>query len=400
MALTLIRWLAAVVVSCALVAVGILHGPVERRRAPLIPLTPGRAFELAQRDLARTNDHLRALEIRDSLIASAAGTQAREAGFSMSIDPALDDSTRHLVETAIQNQLVGDGARPRVPVIVAVVLDTARTVHGLPRRAPDGLLPIETFLPTPNQRECVVLGRMTVAARAASRYWRRLLQQAARAGEVGGALVGPCAFYAAFGLPGPAIARWLGDAGWRLARFADWRRPPAPWADPFGAQHATGLARFLDMEQLRMRGVLAPEGLACGAGRAPECGRALATKPVSADDTTWQRHVVTTRILPWWTARRDEPLGPSEGWLLSDMAHSLGRDRFARFWQSGLEPDTAFRAAAGHEMAQWVGEWVHIVYGRVTVGPAAPAHAAVNAFLLIAMACGVAVTLATRRRVG
>jgi hypothetical protein len=91
-------------------------------------------------------------------------------------------------------------------------------------------------------------------------------------------------------------------------------------------------------------------------------------------------------------------LGPSMRSLLSDMAVSLGPDRFRQFWTSPLPPDEAFRAAAGQDIGDWIGSWMRSAYpGSFGRGARIPAMTVVFALGLVILALGSA-SVAWRRR--
>ena len=95
---------------------------------------------------------------------------------------------------------------------------------------------------------------------------------------------------------------------------------------------------------------------------------------------------------------RPANLGPYDGWLLSEMARSLGDAKFAAFWKSRAAVPDAFRAAAGEDLDGWIRGWGQRIYGSMAVGPGLPVSSIVSGFGAIGVALWLANTMADMRR--
>lgn len=170
--------------------------------------------------------------------------------------------------------------------------------------------------------------------------------------------VGPCAYYHAFGPPGPHIRAWLARSGFHPAQEADWtgtHRASRRRADRL-AGDAAHLQRvvvavwegpYLDT----------PEQTSCAAGRLASCAGVLdAAEGPYHHQRRWPRletQGVFARQGPlalWWA--------PAPGFFFADLVHDHGRERFARFWRSSLPVDSAFATAFGVPLDRYVSAWL------------------------------------------
>lgn len=92
-------------------------------------------------------------------------------------------------------------------------------------------------------------------------------------------------------------------------------------------------------------------------------------------------------------------LGPSSGWILSDMVHDLGRDRFQRFWSAPDSLSAAFEQAAGVPLGTWLRRWARRAYGPDVLGPSIPMRARIAGVLVLIVGLVVAAGFASERRV-
>lgn len=192
------------------------------------------------------------------------------------------------------------------------------------------------------------------------------------------AAMAPCVLMSAFGAPGAAVTPWLEATRYLAARsnawlnrsrsFIDGRGAP-PWTSDYrGRSGSRGETGSLLLSQPIARSVaemMAPPyelgvpGLRCLAGEAEACR-------ANALDTTWVANGL--RGVPWdltfenglfdWSGEADlaAPRPPSHFWI-SDLIRDQGRDKFAKFWNSGGSFEQAFQDAFGEDLGSWTMRW-------------------------------------------
>jgi hypothetical protein len=200
-------------------------------------------------------------------------------------------------------------------------------------------------------------------------------------------------------MPGKAIRRWLDDRGWQFAQRSPRNDPPAPWLD--------GLPDSSFRSRIDLEWVMGSSGRACAGGRDDACVDAVLSR-MPLDDRRTSLKLNAGVLSPgffnpfvhgdngWLT--RSWPLGVREWTLLSDMARSLGTERFEQFWTSDLSPEQAFQAAAGMPLSKWTRQWIETTYHAQATGPALPAGASGFAALLLIVGLGLTIVAAQRRQ--
>lgn len=170
-------------------------------------------------------------------------------------------------------------------------------------------------------------------------------------------LIGVCAFFAAFGMPGEGVRRWLATTSYRFARRSDWMVARAPAID------ASSLYELSDA------------GGRCLTGQADGCLSAL-----GMGESTAASAQVSTQRLAWVLdaqhgsypaidGNAGATLGGAEDELLADAVRSVGAERFGAFWRSSSSPDRAFLASTGTSMELWTRRWLTTTYGAVGERP-------------------------------
>ena len=195
--------------------------------------------------------------------------------------------------------------------------------------------------------------------------------------------LGPCAYFAAFGIPGHDIADWLVSRHYVLAL--------EPWksrllAESFGAMGG------LDPQRQWFWGSVyqyEPDAVACMAGRPEACRRTALGRGTGAAVP------IATAEPPGW-----KPPAPAGAWrYMADLADAIGSERFQRLWNSELPVDTALTAAMRMPIGEWTRRWQATVVPPIRLGAAAPLGATLLATLLAIAAVGLVALTASRRAV-
>jgi hypothetical protein len=253
--------------------------------------------------------------------------------------------------------------------------------------APTGLAPRHwQYLPEATDgRTCVAvaeLGRWRMPWPDRTHWLRRVL--------------GPCAFYATFGPPGPRVRQWLDRGAMQTAYVPTWdtavpRRLAAGDALTAGD---TGIVQRIALAMTPPRRS-SLEHTACAAGQRDWCGRYLAT-----DELAWAR-VGGDLGMPGVIANRASLLrwyDPDVVYFLSDLVRLRGRDRFAAWWRSSAAVDSAFAATYGMSLDLWTRQWLRRS-GAVRTGPYVRRASVLTSLLFAMTLAAAAVWYSTRRQV-
>jgi len=404
MALNGLRWFVAAVVCCAVIWFGALFRATNAR-----PITPDEAVQRSriyrgspalavEGRLAQVNDRLRTLELRDSIVSVA--KQAGSGSFVLLVDPGLTEATRQNLSTAITRQWAALGIPSGARNIVAVVIDTFRTPHGLPRTGSAMYgMPLDVFLPsTETKGACIALLTLhTWPARSTfARFNARLLSSS----EMIESLLSPCAFYAAFGAPSRSIRSWLDDLHWTPARLADWNEASSSWRPAFNPVSVESAPSRDRVDQLRS--YISPGGLSCVAGEREACRRVLFEPRHVSVDSAWRAGVITPSVADasnFYRFAGPTMLGPAQGSILSEMVRTLGRERFAQFWHSPLAAADAFKEAGGQDADSWTHAWAQRMYGVLNIQPAVSSNGLFAGIVLVAIGLAGATYIGVHRRV-
>jgi hypothetical protein len=365
------RWLIAALASSALVAVAFL--PPERERAPRLVLYRYEDHEEHLRDiLRRFRSRLYQLELRDSLLESATGVPTEEGSLLLVqawFPQVVEDTVRALAEEPF------NALRNGSPEYRAVVALMAHDVLA-PWTSPGMFGRLEYYLPTATDGE-ICLVTLALEREAPVTNWLRSIRSAAE----DHAILGPCAYFAAFGSPGSYIEEWLESTDFLTAMYPAWAVDPEPLG-PLSPEQQ----RFVRRYEVELYG--------CAAGNRQACRLGLLLAPARR---YWlyavSRWIVGARNYQFYAR-----LGPNSGRFLSDLLVDMGEKRFARFWSSEDDLETAFAEAFGVELEDWMMRWARIQVGQVD-GPVPALSSALLGLLLAGVFVGGATFLVRGRQV-
>jgi hypothetical protein len=176
-----------------------------------------------------------------------------------------------------------------------------------------------------------------------------------------GDAIGPCGFYARFGVPGTRVRAWLARRNYDLAIYPGKPRVAArglmfDWL-PQDNTNAEWYWGWLY--------ALRSQAIGCLAGRPGDCRGAVRAGDGEFGDS--MTRVVTPT--PGWRVEKQRLLGG--GWFLGEVARAVGDDRFLQFWRTDLPIDSALSLALSRPVGEWTAEWQRGVAPRPMLGPAA-----------------------------
>lgn len=248
-----------------------------------------------------------------------------------------------------------------------MVLDTAPRVLGAPTSRFDG---VTHFFPEATDGRTCLAVLMIRQLSGYGRAWWWFRPPRRHPEDV----VGPCAYYAAFGEPGGQIKRWLESRHYSPAAYPGWA---------FSQDHGRVVLFDADSEFLYLTSLLyfSPGFVVCAAGHREPCRDAL----------LWQAEgpgaePAPPGIFEVGVRDPDDPLAGTDAYLLSDVLLDMGRERFARFWASELSVEEAFAAAMGVPLEEWVMRWARSHVDPQAFDRGAPTSSCLLA-LLVAGAC-------------
>ena len=209
---------------------------------------------------------------------------------------------------------------------------------------------------------------------------------------------GPCAFLAAFGMPGKDVGAWLESRAYDLAQLSDWTLPSHPMTTP----DEPGLSMWISTTLAHLAGQVGPYDawdfagpywqslglVGCAAGKAAACRRYFFS-PLR-DQLRYSIPGVSERnfFYPDYTSR-----------VMASLVRDQGPERFARFWRSPLPPQQAFNAAFTVPFDQWAMTWARARVGRIQVGATTKARDLASSIAWVLVGGGICVGLALVRRV-
>lgn len=386
MARDLSRW----VVLAILAGVGILVLRSElsgKGSSWLFPprqlLTPARARALALADDWR----VAALELRLHGYRTSTGEvlarRARADAPSVELVFEADSATRASYGRALDSALAHGWNRLGLGVTkvsVGLVIVTSEMFRAEVRGDPIGLRSLSSFLAPDslNRRVCVRLVEMQ------TRHLAFRLTEGTLASTLQSSL-GPCAFYARFGAPGPRVRGWLDARGHDVAFRPNWDRE-------FGPGEQSWVANLLREGSWTSLYALPFGTIRCALGRVDAC-----LERIRRGDSDRPGLGVVGRAPAGWDLRQMGLIGADQ--LLTRVLHTAGPERFADFWTTALPVDSALTLALGEPVGQWTARWQRSQLPFLRVGPAPRLASVLMGLVLSGVAVGAAMAIGMRREV-
>ncbi len=417
MAIGLKMWLGAAIVGCIIVAVAYLpvvsHAREYGGRGPMLgvdlfyidPEANPRYRALvtehreAEARLTAARSYLRLMEQRDSLQRVVAGSDL--SGSSGPIVLSVDDSPPWVI-ALIQSLVAGTSTLPHgspvAPAVIAVkaqIVDSASIWSGSTWWW-SRWLDLDYLIPQTADAACLTVFAVEIGERDHRRhlehYLPRLLDR------INVSLLGPCAYYMAFGYPGAHVRRWLEGGEYSHALSPGWlgERPHLDRSTRYPSGYMNGRVEAMRNDRLPV--------VACAAGEAAGCLRGIHAPPIRTwwfpfRDSERPSDVVRGRVRYRNWDWRYHPLGPRQQSLLSDLVIDMGSERFGRFWTSNSQLEVAFHEAFGMAIEDWTMQWARSQIGVPRRGPSAPTGSVVLSLMVGLVFVGGGAAYASRREV-
>ncbi len=356
------RWLALVAVICAAVAVLVLPFPRSRVR------------EIRSASDARLSTEMDRLRGVSGALSEAVGGYRRAQAIArwqkigapamqpVTIDPSVPADQRQLFDSLARMAWKNIGLTPSPYADIFVFYDTVAVPGITPKRAEPGRGAEVTYaLPgAADGTRCVAMVRLRRHDVAVSPT----------------DILGPCAFYGAFGAPGSGIRHWLVRTRFLAARHAQWT--------DVSAELPPQRESWYDMDNA---------SAACLARGGRPC---LQTANVVASSaSSWRLANFTDDTL----ATSGGPYAMGGGTMpdlrvLSDMVREFGPERFRAFWTSSDGPEQAFERAMGVSLIDWTRQRLE----RSAIAPSRVAVITWDSYLWLALVLPFLIALSARRR--
>lgn len=405
MALTGMRWFALATLGCLTLAVVYWPGtaaedPNEAFRATMVA-RPHQALQFRSTLENDAGRGLVLLQVRDRILDSLASAQAPKEPvvFQIPLAPGVHTASRLATATESLARIL----KPSVPLIQTFLVTHPDTSYSLPSAGRVTLWGSWYVMPgATNGRVCLALPRRDDVRRLAEFLFDSSVGVPQDESSALLRTLGPCAFYTAFGSPGPGIEQWLRAQNYATASRADWEHPPArlerptpddlpdnpsqlDWMSMWNLLREASSGAF-DMGPLNL------PARACAHGRLEQCGELLQSPFPDIRPPLGRRYAVAHQ---WWWARGD--LG---GAFLSDLVRIEGREPFIRFWRSTLQVDSAFTQAFGVTMEEWTHRWLIGNIEQPRFGPVVRLGSVLFGLVLVGVAVAATGLLTLRRQVG
>lgn len=382
--MTVKRWIAACVLGCLILAVALL--PPQSADDPFYRWTPrwstreqGLTTRVQNRQVHAhllwvAYRHAHDVDVAQREFAAKAARGAPAGDMSVWFDTDVPEATRREVSRALDADESARGRwRGKGGVGVLVFTDTATSVDGirLPWGYNSGLIASTKILPpTPATGDrCVTVIRIghlalhTPGTIAPDR-----------------ALLDGCAFYDAFGQPGPHIAAWMDSTNAGFARALS-LAPPDSTSITLGRW---GYDDYFYGDERFAR---------CAASDLAACSGMVKEPAVNVFWRAWHDASVPAPAEAMDNNQRARGFSAT---LLDAMVRDIGPERFERVWQSQKSLDSAYFDATGEPLGAWVHRRTVAMDGPYHIGPLPTATSAILTIVTIALSLALSARFARR----
>jgi hypothetical protein len=383
MALNRYRWAAIAAIGMLVVLAYGLSEPRPRQRtaAELEARRLAISKEFAESRAATFAAQERVARVADSVRATLRAPAS--APLRVVYGAGVPANLRGPIDTIVAAAYAAVGAA-RVGIDVAVVSDTGQAAFQ--RSRPPGGLRLAQLLPSAPGERCVTV---VMLGRNSGLWTAREMAADATKEQI----LGACRYYAAFGLPGAAVHRWMRESGVWFAYGGSWTRFSGVIETPrwfqdrqefFGARNAALM-------------FLSTPGLQCMMGDFAVCDSIVTKTPPPDRVVRTGAAVAANRYVGPWSSWSGWHLGGREEELLAGMVRLLGRDQFQAFWTSADPVPVAFERATGTPLGSWVSSWIAEQYGPVEHGPTTSFLSLLGAIAVVTGGLGFTLWTARRR---
>jgi hypothetical protein len=379
MALTPFRWIALAAIGCMLVFFSLVEKePSETEYSRFRDARMARLDSVEQRLASqafasqqaaeRLARRYRLLQLMDSLKRVTARS-ADTGAMRIFIDAGYPAPMHALIDSMIRRARGMKPGNSGIGVDVYAVADMAPAVRGVGRYL---LTTAEVRYELPVERG----GRCRVYLRTGNLRYGEVVRTL-RTQVAAEQLLGPCAFYAAFGEPGPLVRDWLFAGGWAYTTEGSWSSPGDHGFrnddDPTVVFQGPSRALYYFRPDSKAPPCIMGDLAACAA-ISQVSGRSALTRSVGS----------YTSPLDLGRGRYFRlGLGVYGGEFLSDVVQEAGHERFKAFWTSPDSVPIAYAAASGKSWEQEVHEWMVSKYGKIEAGPRVTGYALLMSILLV-----------------
>ncbi|MFN8652502.1 MAG: hypothetical protein U0133_11400 [Gemmatimonadales bacterium] len=165
------------------------------------------------------------------------------------------------------------------------------------------------------------------------------------------AALGPCAFYARFGVPSLRVEQWLGRRRFDLALYPAWNEPEGRRRSGYDDEQAPSFSLFEGIWRNWVYN-FSPRVAGCYAGRPEACRASVAWFDKPAVDQLRPR-----AVLPYDSWQPSKLLLNGSASFLSEVARDAGPERFQDFWTTDLPVDSALTLALGKPVGDYTVEY-------------------------------------------
>jgi hypothetical protein len=258
-------------------------------------------------------------------------------------------------------------------IAVLVLTDTATAIDGvrLPWGYNSGLVASTTVLPPSHATgdRCVTvvrIGHLALLGGGPIPADRSLLDG--------------CAFYDAFGTPGPQVGAWVDSEKVGFARTLSFAPPDSASAN----LNRWGYLDYVSSEADFAR---------CASNDLSACSRML-RRP--ATNFYWRYWVDLSVPAPAEAIELTQRARGFSATLLDAMVRDIGPERFERVWQSPRSLDSAYFDATGEQLSSWVHRRAVALDGAYHIGPLPTATSAILTIVTIVLSLALSVRFAQR----